>query len=81
VWIFILAFHNRLPWGQGEELKKLIVKGGSETSTECGLEKNFYSTVFLVSKKDGQLRPIINLNSLNKLLKPQHFNMEGMRVV
>ena len=40
--------------------------------------KSFYSTLFLVPKKGGQMRPVINLKKLNEWVKPQHFKMEGI---
>ena len=56
--------------------------------TQCLLEKQavepvsrpaslgFYSHVFLVPKKNGQLRPVINLRPLNRVLHTPHFQME-----
>ena len=39
--------------------------------------QEFYSTLFLVPKKGGQMRPVINLKKLNEWMEPQHFKMEG----
>ena len=45
------------------------------------LNKGFYSRIFLVPKKDGQSRPVVNLCPLNQHLLYQHFKMEGVHVV
>lgn len=37
----------------------------------------FVSNVFIVDKKDGDHRPLINLNNLNKFNPSQHFKAEG----
>ena len=39
----------------------------------------FYSTIFVVPKKDGGWRPIINLKSLNQYLEVPHFKMESIQ--
>ena len=36
----------------------------------------FYSRIFLVKKKTGRFRLIIDLSSLNKMMKVDHFQME-----
>ena len=36
------------------------------------------SSIFLVHKKDGCHRPVINLKNLNSFLNFQHFKMEGI---
>lgn len=38
----------------------------------------FLSALFLVGKKDGGHRPVINLKSLNKHIPYQYFKMEGL---
>jgi hypothetical protein len=43
--------------------------------------QGFYSSLFLVSKKDGGMRPVINLKSLNEFIVPHHFKMEGIQTV
>ena len=41
----------------------------------------FISNLFLVSKKDGDHRSVINLKSLNNFLSYHHLKMEGLNVV
>ena len=41
----------------------------------------FLSNLFLVSKKDGGHRLVINLKFLNSLIPYQHFKMEGMHLI
>ena len=38
----------------------------------------FYSNVSLVPKKNGQMRPVINLKRLNEWVSTEHFKMEGI---
>ena len=42
------------------------------------LEEGFYSTLFLVPKLDGQMKPIINLKALKFSVRPQHFKVVGI---
>ena len=43
--------------------------------------RGFYSVLFLVSKKDGGQRPVINLIALNQFVQAQHFKMEGVHTL
>ena len=38
----------------------------------------FYSRLFLVPKKGGSMRPVIDLSSLNKFIVNEHFQMENL---
>ena len=40
-----------------------------------------YSNMFIVPKKDGGQRPVINLKHLNEFVKSKHFKMEGLHTV
>ena len=48
-----------------EEVKALLGKGAVQVCNPVPQE-SFYSTLFLVPKKGGQMRPVINLKRLNK---------------
>ena len=41
----------------------------------------FFSTLFLVPKKDGGQRPVINLKALNNFVRAPHFKMEGIHTL
>jgi len=49
-----------------EEVKVLLEKGAIVPVHSCRPQKSFYSTLFLVPKKGGQMRPVINLKRLNE---------------
>jgi len=40
--------------------------------------RGFYSSLFLVPKKNGQVRPVINLKQFNRWVETLHFKMEGI---
>ena len=44
-------------------------------------EPCFVSRLFLIPKKSGNLRAVIDLRQLNQYIKYQHFKMEGLDVV
>ena len=44
-------------------------------------QKGFVSQIFLVPKKDGGHRLVINLKALNKFTVEEHFKMEGFHKV
>ena len=57
-----------------EEVNNLLLKGAVEKIEPKG--PGFYSRIFLVHKKNGKLRLIIDLSSLNTFLDIQSFRME-----
>lgn len=66
-----------------KEVEELLSKNAIEILIVTQREKlsGFYSTFFLVPKKCGKMRPIINLRPLNRYLKKQHFKMDTLNKV
>ena len=57
------------------EILKMIQKGALEEVLNP-FSPGFYSRIFVVPKKTGDLRPVIDLKLLNNFLKPKPFKME-----
>ena len=61
------------------EIQSLRVKGAViEVSPQMD---QFTSRLFVIPKKDGSQRPVINLRPLNSFIENHHFKMEGMSKV
>ena len=60
------------------EVNMLLEKGAITSVKNPSDHNSFYSTLFLVPKKGGQMKPVINLMKLNEWVEPQHIKMEGM---
>jgi len=58
------------------EVLELVIKGAIVETQQ--LPHSFVSQLFLVEKKDGGQRPVINLKYLNQFVKTEHFKMEGL---
>ena len=58
-----------------EEVAEMVQKRAVE---QIHPSKGFYSNLFLVPKKDGGQRPVINLKALNRFVQKHHFKMEGI---
>ena len=58
----------------------MVVKGAISPVRETPGD-GFLSSIFLVPKKDGGLRPIINLKRLNDYVPHRHFKMEGIHML
>ncbi|VDP55623.1 unnamed protein product [Heligmosomoides polygyrus] len=61
------------------EIKKMLEKGAIEEIPWS--EKVWLSSMFCIPKKDGSVRPIINLKPLNKFVALEHFKMESLTLV
>ena len=74
-----LFFQQPLSQQLEEEVANLLLKGAvEEIIPEC---PGFYSRIFLVPKKNGKLRLIIDLSALNHFVDCQSFKMETQRKV
>ena len=61
------------------EIQEMLEKGAIQESQTKG--RGFVSKVFLVPKKDGGQRPVINLKKLNEFVHTEHFKMEGIHLL
>ena len=61
-----------------EEIQSLLKKGAIRVSKD---QEGFTSNIFLVPKSEGKWRLILNLKSLNKFVRYEHFKMEDIRSV
>ena len=64
-----------------KEIENLLSKNAIERVQKKDNMKGFYSTLFLVPKKNGKMRPVINLRPLNRYLVKKHFKMDSMKKV
>lgn len=62
-----------------EEIQKLLTKQVIKQVKRT--PGQFLSQLFLVPKKDGTHRPVINLKPLNQFIQRQKFKMEGARTI
>jgi len=60
-----------------KEVNSLLEKGAIRPVQE--IQGEFISTIFLVPKKTGGMRPIINLKPLNQFIQTIHFKMETLQ--
>ena len=64
-----------------EEVAELLGKSAVEPVPPGQERDGFYSTYFLVEKKDGSQRPILNLKFFNRFLRKRTFKMETLQSV
>ena len=62
-----------------QEMKEMLEKGVIREVIHC--EDQFVSYLFLVSKKDGGKRPVINPKELNTFIPYRYFKMEGLHLL
>ena len=64
-----------------QEIDSLLQKDCIEKVKAQNALDGFYSTFFLVPKKNGTMRPVINLRPLNRYLAKKHFKMDTLSKV
>ncbi len=64
-----------------QEIKLFLEKGAIEYVPHSNRETGFYSWYFIVSKKDGGLRPILDLRVLNDSVMQLKFKMVTLRQI
>ena len=65
-----------------QEMKELLAKKAiHQVLTHTPSNRGFISSIFIVPKKDGGNRPVINLKPLNQFLIYEHFKMEGIHML
>jgi len=62
-----------------EEVKSLLQKQAVMIVPPC--RDQFISRLFLVRKKDGSYRPVINMKPLNAFIQKSHFKMESVSMI
>ena len=58
-----------------------LLEKGAVSEIQNNDQGGFYSNLFLVPKKDGGQRPVINLKPLNQFIHAEHFKMEGIHTL
>ena len=65
-----------------QEMKELLAKKAiHQVQTHTPSNGGFISSIFIVPKKDGGNRPVINLKPLNQFLMYEHFKMEVIHML
>ena len=57
----------------------MLLKRAIQSASPC--KNQYLSNLFLVSKRDGGNRPVINLKHLNNFIPYQHFKKEGLNLL
>ena len=63
----------------GQEVQKLLDKGAIKIIDPC--PNQYLSRIFLVPKRDGSFRPVVNLKPLNQFRATVHFKMESLAMM
>ena len=76
---------NSIPRDQNErlvlrqELEEMVAKGAVTRVPDSMKHEGYYSRYFLVPKRDGGKRPILNLKPFNKFVRKYKFRLIGTR--
>ncbi|KAG0821219.1 hypothetical protein G6F19_012039 [Rhizopus arrhizus] len=63
------------------EIHQLLSKGTIESVNPQDPSPGFYSSMFVIPKRNGGHRPVFNLKNLNQYLTAPHFKMETIEVL
>ena len=63
------------------EIQGMLAKGAVQLVPPSQAGQKFLSTLFLVPKKGGGQRPVVNLRLLNHFLPYEHFKLEGIHML
>ena len=58
------------------EIQQMLAKGAIPSASM--VSRQFVSNLFIIPKKNGSLRPVINLKPLNEFVQYHHFKMEHL---
>ena len=61
------------------DVRELLAKGAVIETPPA--QEGYVSQIFLVEKKEGEQKPVINLKALNMFVKHEHFKMEGLHII
>ena len=64
-----------------KEVQEMLQKGAIHMVPLDQTSGGFVSHIFLVPRKGGGQRPVINLKNLNQFLRYEHFKMEGIHML
>lgn len=62
-------------------IRDLATAGTIQAVPQTDRGKGYYSNLFMVAKKDGSLRPVLDLKDLNPFVRRCHFKMESIQSV
>ena len=63
------------------EIQQMLDKKAIHVVPPGQLHQGFVSSIFLVPKKGGGQRPVVNLRPLNQFIPYEHFKMEGIHML
>ena len=64
-----------------QEVQELLNKEAVHLVKQPVVTEGFISSLFVVPKKDGGNRPVVNLKPLNQYITYEHFKMEGIHML
>jgi len=76
-----LAFQKGEVEALTAEVKSLLQKEAISIVQNEDRKRGFLSQLFAVPKKNGEIRPVVNLKALNRFVKQESFKMEGIHML